>query len=479
MSSRTVNPRAVNPRTAAAVIAGKAARRAMRASGSGGTALPGLLAQRIDPAAAPNLARNLRRVVLVTGTNGKTTTSSMLARILRQHRRQVLHNHSGSNLLRGVLASLIDSAAPHGALPPGRTAVFETDEAALPAIARAVISPHAPEPPILLFTNLMRDQLDRYGEIEAVAQRWRAALETLPPETSVIINADDPLLDPLARSAPGPVLRFGIDDAPSDAPDAEPLDAVWDPDSGQDFRYDRRFFAHLGHWRTDAGAARSAPAISASAISEHPDRINFTLNLGQSPQPVELPAQGLYSVCNALAAAAAAHALAIPPATIARSLQRHQPVFGRQERIQAGDRSIRILLGKNPAGMNQALRTLQLPADRHHLLVLLNDGAADGEDVSWIWDTDWESQAPHVESLAIGGRRAADLALRLEYAGFPPPALPIHRDPADALRSALRSIPPRAELVVLPTYTALLAIRSLLAADASAPAWWQAHGAPA
>lgn len=469
----------MNPRTAAAVIAGKAARRAMRAAGTGGTALPGLLAQRIDPKAATRLARGLRRVVLVTGTNGKTTTSAMLARILREHRRPILHNHSGSNLLRGVLASLIDSAAPHGGLPPGRTAVFEADEAALPAIARAVISPAAPEPPVLLFANLMRDQLDRYGEIEAVAERWRAALQTLPRETAVIINADDPLLDSLARSAPGPVLRFGLQDAPSDPREGEPLDAVWDPESGRDFRYDRRFFAHLGHWRTDGGATRSAPAISASAISERPDGIAFSLQLGQSNQPVELPAQGLYSVYNALAAAAAAHALGIPPAAIARSLQRHQPVFGRQERIRAGDRDIRILLGKNPAGMNQALRTLQRPGDRHHLLVLLNDGAADGEDVSWIWDTDWESQAPHVESLALGGRRAADLALRLEYAGFPHPALPIHRDPADAFHSALRALPPNAELVVLPTYTALLAIRSLLAQRDAAPAWWQADGAPA
>ena len=469
----------MNPRTAAAVIAGKAARRAMRAAGTGGTALPGLLAERIDPRAASRLARDLRRVVLVTGTNGKTTTSSMLARILREDRRQVLHNHSGSNLLRGVLASLIDSAAPAGSLPPGRTAVFEADEAALPSIARAVISPAAPEPPVLLFANLMRDQLDRYGEIEAVAERWRVALGTLPPETAVVINADDPLLDSLARSAPGPVLRFGLQDAPSEAPEGDPLDAVWDPRSGRDFRYDRRFFAHLGHWRTDGGPARSAPAVSASAISEHSDRIAFTLQLGQSAQPIELPAQGLYSVYNALAAAAAAHALAIPPAPIARALQRHRPAFGRQERLRADDRDVRILLGKNPAGMNQALRTLQRPGDSHRLLVLLNDGAADGEDVSWIWDTDWESQAPHVETLAVGGRRAADLALRLEYAGFPPPALPICRDPAAAFRRALRSVPPGGELVVLPTYTALLAIRALLAQQAAAPAWWQAGGAPA
>lgn len=458
-------------RLAAAVCAGKAARSAMRLRGTGGTALPGLIAERVDSRAASGLARRLDRVILVTGTNGKTTTAAMLARILRARGRPVIHNRTGSNLMRGVLAALLEAASPAGRLPPGRTAVLECDEAALPSIARAVLREDAAAPPVLLFTNLMRDQLDRYGEIEAVAGRWLGMLDGLPSDAAIVVNADDPLLDALARNAPGPVLRFGVDDAPSRPRPSEAVDAVWDPEGGEDFEYDRRFFAHLGHWRTASGASRTAPGIAASDVSDGPAGIEFTLRMPASEHRIALPADGLYSVYNALAAAAAAHAAAVPDDAIAAPLAEHRAAFGRQEALEVGRRRVRILLGKNPAGMNQALRTLQRPGARHHLLVLLNDGAADGEDVSWIWDTDWESQAPHAASLAIGGRRAADLALRLAYAGLPRPAAPIHRDAGAALRQALDALPDGAELVILPTYTALLRLRSLLAAEAGAGHW--------
>ncbi len=465
-------------RLAAAVIAGKAARRAVRLLGTGGTALPGLVAERIDPAAASGLARRLERIALITGTNGKTTTSAMLARILRADGRDVLHNQAGSNLMRGVLGAMIDAAAPSGALPPGRAAVLETDEAALPSVARAVLGGNAARPPVLVFANLMRDQLDRYGEIDAVTLRWQQALAAAPAGTIVAINADDPLLDLLARRPPGPVIRFGIADAPGAALPGEAVDAIWDPESGEDFRYDRRFFAHLGHWRTETGASRTEPAVSAAEISEDGDEIAFTLRINGDERAVGLPARGLYSVYNALAAAAAAHAMGVDADAIVRGLERHEAAFGRQERVELDDgRRLLILLGKNPAGMNQALRTLQRPGARHRLLVLLNDGIADGEDVSWIWDTDWESQAPHVESLSVGGRRAADLALRLEYAGLPRAAAPILRDPGAALRAAVDRVPPGGELVVLSTYTALLRIRSLLARESAAGAWWDANGA--
>ena len=465
------------PRLAAAVTAGKAARAAVRLLGTGGTALPGLVAERIDPRAASRLARGLERIALITGTNGKTTTSAMLARILRADGRDVLHNQAGSNLMRGVLGALIDAAAPSGALPPGRAAVLETDEAALPSVARAVLGERPARPPVLAFTNLMRDQLDRYGEIDAVALRWQRALAAAPSGTIVAINADDPLLDLLARRPPGPVIRFGIAAAPADALPGEAVDAIWDPESGEDFRYDRRFFAHLGHWRTETGASRSEPSVSAAEISEDGGRIGFTLRINGDERAVDLPARGLYSVYNALAAAAAAHAMGAGNDAIVRGLERHEAAFGRQEQIELDGRRLSILLGKNPAGMNQALRTLQRPGARHRLLVLLNDGVADGEDVSWIWDTDWESQAPHVESLSVGGRRAADLALRLEYAGLPRADAPILRDPGSALRAAVDRVPPGGELVVLPTYTALLRVRSLLAREAAAGAWWDANGA--
>ncbi|MDE2746598.1 MAG: MurT ligase domain-containing protein [Chloroflexota bacterium] len=439
---------------------------AMRALGSGGTALPGLVVERLHPDAVNRLAAGLASAALITGTNGKTTTAAMLARILRADGRTVVHNRAGSNLVRGVASALIESASPLGRLPNGTNAVLEADEAALPTIAAA-----AP-PSVAVFTNLMRDQLDRYGEIESIARRWAAALPTFPPDTTIALNVDDPLIASLSHHWTGSSLSFGIEDPdiPS-APDGEIMDAVWDPDTDDDFRYSRRYFAQLGRWHTDSGARRPTPDIAADRITFGPGPTSFTLRLPQSSVNIALPAEGLYSVYNALAASAAATALGVSAETIRDGLQSHEAAFGRQEEMIVEGRRVRVLLGKNPSGMNQALRTLQRPGERHHLLILLNDGVADGTDVSWIWDVDWESQAQHCESLTVGGRRAADMALRLQYAGFPAPCSPIENDVGCALRAALDTVPDSGRLTILATYTAMLDVRQRLGQMGASRLW--------
>ncbi len=438
----------------------------MRALGSGGTALPGLVVERLQSDAADQLARGLSATALITGTNGKTTSAAMLARILRADERTVVHNRSGSNLMRGVTAALVEAATPLGHLPSICSAVLEADEAALPAIAEA-----AP-PSTVVFTNLMRDQLDRYGEIESIALRWAEALSTFPGDTTIALNVDDPLIASLSAHWNGPCLRYGIEDpdVPA-APTGEIMDAVWDPQTQEDFRYTRRYFAQLGRWHTESGTKRPSPEIAADNIAPGSGSITFTLRLPESSTEIALPAEGLYSVYNALAAAAAATALGVPGDTIRQGLQSHEPAFGRQEEVVVEGRRVRVLLGKNPSGMNQALRTLQQPGERHHLLVLLNDSIADGTDVSWIWDVDWESQAEHCASLTVGGRRAADMALRLEYAGLPPPCAPIANDVGTALRAALDSVPASEQLVILPTYTAMLDVRQRLGQMGAARLW--------
>ena len=438
----------------------------MRALGSGGTALPGLVVERLDADAAGRLARGLSATALITGTNGKTTTAAMLARILRVDGRAVIHNSSGSNLMRGVTASLVAAASPLGTLPPGCTAVLETDEAALPAIARA-----AP-PSVAVFTNLMRDQLDRYGEIDSIALRWADALKGFPENATIALNVDDPLIASLASGWSGKCLRFGIEDPNvPPAPEGEIVDAVWDPVTRDDFRYSRRYFAQLGRWYTDSGAQRPTPEIAAEQIAKGDQSMQFDLRLPEGSTSINLPAEGLYSVYNALAAASAASVLGVPGETIRKGLEQHEAAFGRQEALTVKGRRIRILLGKNPSGMNQALRTLQQPGERHHLLVLLNDGIADGTDVSWIWDVDWESQADHCALLTVGGRRAADMALRLEYAGFPALKTPVSNDIGDALRQALDAIPKSEQLVILPTYTAMLDVRQRLGRMGASRLW--------
>lgn len=457
----------VPARQLAAVVAGKATRHAMRMFGSGGTALPGLVAERLDADLPRRLAGELEATALITGTNGKTTTAAMLARMLRENGRSVIHNHAGSNLMRGVLTALIDAAGPHGHLSAGRTAVLETDEAALAAVAEA-----AP-PSVAVFTNLMRDQLDRYGEIESIALRWTDALSRVPAQTRVVVNVDDPLVASLAEHWPGPSLRFGIEDPDiPPAPTGEIMDAVWDPVTQADFRYRRRYFAQLGQWYTNTGAERPTPDVAAHAVTSVEGGSAFELTLPDRERlEIALPAEGLYSVYNALAAAAAAHALEVEPDAIRRGLESHRAAFGRQEELTVDGRRIRILLGKNPSGLNQALRTLQQPGQRHHLLVLLNDDIADGTDVSWIWDVDWESQAEHCASLTVGGRRAADIALRLDYAGLPAAREPIHNDIGAALRQALAALPDADPLVILPTYTAMLDVRQRLGKLAGSRLW--------
>ena len=447
-------------------MAGKATRLGMRTLGSGGTALPGLVVERLQPDAAHRLARGLSQTALITGTNGKTTSAAMLARILRAGGRTVLHNRSGSNLLRGVTASLVEAASPVGRLPPETNAVFEADEAALPAIARA-----AP-PCVVVFTNLMRDQLDRYGEIESIARRWADALPTFPAATNIVVNVDDPLIASLVSQWNGPCLRFGIEDPhiPA-APTGEIVDAIWDPHTQDDFQYSRRYFAQLGRWHTSSGVERPQPDIAADEIITQGASTVFTLRTADAEVAIVLPAEGLYSVYNALAAASAATALGVPIGAIQQGLESHEAAFGRQETLTVRDRRVRILLGKNPSGMNQALRTLQRPGERHHLLILLNDGIADGTDVSWIWDVDWESQADHCRTLTVGGRRAADMALRLEYAGFPEPATTPTRDIGAALDAALETVPESEQLIILPTYTAMLDVRQRLGQMGASRLW--------
>ena len=467
----------MRPRTHAAVVVGKLTRSATRTLGRGGTAVPGLVAERFDPDVVRSLAAPLESAVLVTGTNGKTTTARMLAEILRADGRAVVHNRAGSNLMRGIAASLLEAVGPLGRLPSASVGVFETDEATIPEAAAA----HPPR--ALVITNLMRDQLDRYGEIEAVRERWVEAIRQLDHGTVLVLNADDPSVATLAEVAPGPVVLYGVEDPAAALPPGsdEPhvADALWDPQSGVDFVYDRRFYAHLGHWQCPGvGRRRPLPDVRGVEINLDPAGVAFGIDCGPFSDEgtdehyrARLSLPGLYNVYNALAAFTAARVLEVAPDLAAATLGATEAAFGRGEEFFLDGHPVRILLGKNPAGMNEALRTLRptLAQARRvqplHLLVLLNDEIADGTDISWIWDTDWESLAPYVASVVVGGSRAADMALRLSYAGFPQPGLsPEDEHDIDAARRrAVEALPPGEGLVVLPTYTALLKVRGRLA----------------
>ena len=444
----------MSARMAAAVVAGKAVAATTRRLGRGGTALPGLVAGRIDPRVVAELGGQLGRgAVLITGTNGKTTASRMLAAILAAAGIPSLHNREGSNLMRGIAATLLGRATVGGRLRDagGLLGLFETDEATLPGAVRAL------RPRVVAFTNLFRDQLDRYGEVDTVAAFWREAIATLPPETTLVLNADDPSVADLALARDGPVHWFGVDD-PAAAGDAGAVDARWCGACGGDFAYDRRHFAHVGWWRcVGCGRARLAPDTAAEAIAL---RLNGATVVVPGVGEVILPVTGLYNVYNALVAAAVARVLGIAPGAIRSGLAAVRPAFGRQETAVLEGRRLHLLLAKNPAGANQVLRLLAALPRAANVAVLLNDRFADGQDVSWIWDVDYELLAGRVERPWAGGDRAEDMALRLKYAGWPPP--PAIREPGALLDAVLAAVPPGEDVFLVPTYTAMLDLREAL-----------------
>jgi UDP-N-acetylmuramyl tripeptide synthase len=406
---------------------------------------------------------------LISGTNGKTTTARMLASLLREVGLSPLRNHSGSNLMRGVASSLVQDAGFLGNVRrrPQSIGLFEVDEAALPRLTD-VLAPRG-----LLLLDLFRDQLDRYGEVATVARMWSDALASLPPATAAIVNADDPLLAHASSGKRLDVQYFGIESATrtSETPE-HASDVKACPRCGGPIAYSRVFLGHLGDYSCSV-CGFSRPTVSVSAadvVLRGLDGSSFLLRTLDGVAPVSLPLPGMYNVYNALGAAAAASWFEVPIDAIAGALSRITPAFGRMERIVVDGRQVYIALAKNPAGLNEVLRTAiqQTAADEHelHLLVMLNDNTADGRDVSWIWDADVELLRGRVASVVFAGTRPADMALRFKYSGVigagESTQWEIVGDTETAFRRALSITPPQRRLLIVPTYTALLDVRKML-----------------
>ncbi len=463
-------------RASAAIATGRAAGTMLRRLRlGGGTSLPGLVARYVDPHVTRHLGTQMRHGnIVVTGTNGKTTSSALVTSVLRQAGLRVWRNREGSNLARGIATSLMAHAALSGKLREQGDAagVFEVDEAAFPQVVSEL------QPRTILVTNLFRDQLDRYGEVDTVAERWRDALARLPATTTLILNADDPAVAALAdaRPAGSPIFYFGIEDAPTSEDDAQRVHVVDTrtcPRCRQLLTVTERFYSHIGHWRCPAcGFARPDPAVRARQVSFIGlDGSRFTLEtpLGQTDATVYLP--GLYNVYNALAAATAGVVMGATLPAIHDALESFTPAFGRGERIVMGDQAALLLLAKNPTGLNEVLRALGQDEAKHHLLFILNDRAADGEDVSWIWDADFEQVIGKIASLTTSGIRAYDLALRFKYAGTPPDT--VEQDIGAALTAALAHVPAGETLYIVPTYTAMLAVRGEISRRGYTPRYWE------
>ena len=433
-----------------------------RAAGrGGGTTLPGKLLWKLDPDAVDRLAEALPGgVALVSATNGKTTTTAMAASILGADRRLVW-NRAGANLLSGIASALI---AGDGA----ELGLLEVDEAALPEAVQRT------RPRALLLANLFRDQLDRYGELELVAERWRKMAAALPDGSTLVVNADDPVVADLAEGT-SRTLRFGLDDPRHARPALQhAADSKYCVRCGAPYFYDAAYVGHLGDYRCEAcGHARPPLDVAARSIELMGlAGSRFELETPMGSTPVELSLPGLYNVYNAAAAASLAIALETPLERIRTGLESFGAAFGRFERISTGAKNLVVLLIKNPAGANEALRTLEtgIPPT---LVIALNDAIADGRDVSWIWDVDFEPLLPHVHRVIATGERAAELGLRLVYGGLTRDRLELEPSLEVALDRGLDLTDAGGTLVVLPTYTAMLALRAILTERGIVRPYWE------
>jgi UDP-N-acetylmuramyl tripeptide synthase len=428
----------------------------------GGTTIPGKLLAELDRGAIDRLAARLATgTTVVSATNGKTTTTAMAAEILRP-RHALAHNAAGANLVSGVASALLSAG-------DADLGLFEVDEGALPELMQRL------RPRAVCLGNLFRDQLDRYGELELVAERWRAAVADLPDAATLVYNADDPQLAAVGEARPGSV-AFGLDDPRLARPSVQhAADSKYCVRCGTPYVYAAAYIGHLGDYRCPRGDHARPPLDVAARdiVIQGLERASFRLDTPDGSRPVELGLPGLYNVYNAVAAATLARALGAGLDEIATGLGRFSAAFGRFERVAVGDKGVLLLLIKNPAGANEVIRTLVDGGAPRVLVVALNDEIADGRDVSWIWDVDFEPLLPGLETLVASGGRAAELALRFRYGGLDDAAIELEPELRNALDRGLELTPDGGELVVLPTYTAMLGLQRLLASRGLAKPYWE------
>ena len=427
----------------------------------GGTTLPGRLLLKADDTALERMSARLEHgAVLVSATNGKTTTSAMVAAILEESGERVVHNRAGSNMGWGVATALLDAGRERD-----QVGLFEVDEAWLPRVADAL------KPRTYLLSNLFRDQLDRYGELELLADAWAELVERHAGGARFVLNADDPLVADLGRGREG-IVYYGVSDDSQALPELQhAADSKHCRNCGSPYVYDAVYLGHLGRYHCpNCGRTRPEPSVVAERV--HLDGVrgaDVTMATPGGTVDLRLPLPGLYNVYNAVAAAALSLDLGASLDTVRAALEGFAGAFGRVETIAVEGRPVSILLVKNPAGANEVLRTLTLEDDQLDLWLALNDKIADGRDVSWIWDADFELLAGRVRRVTCSGTRAEEMALRLKYAGIDA-ELEVDRDLEASLDSAVASGDGR-PLFALPTYTALLELRELLARRGLARRW--------
>ena len=402
----------------------------------GGSAAPGYYALKIEPKLVEKLAKKIPTNVIITGTNGKTTTARLLAHLAKEAGLKVIRNSTGSNLERGIASSLIS----HFTFPTSyfQLGVWELDEAAFNSVAPKL------KPDIVVFLNVFRDQLDRYGEVDSVISKWTKTLDKIDSKTTILINGDDLKLKSLKTIFDGKTETFGV----------------------EDYKIVGESLEHIGENHKLDFEAKNVKLDGLNGS-------HFILEIRNLKLEISLPIPGIYHIYDAVAALVAAHHLNLPVNQLTSSLTNFSPAFGRVEKIKEGY----IFLIKNPAGATQVFETIipQLKkGDR--FLIALNDNFADGIDVSWIWDAAVEVLREKWigKSVICSGSRANDVAVRLKYAGFDTKSILVEPDLEKAFSEARIGL--KGTVYVLPTYTALLELQEILVENGLKKHYWKEEG---
>ncbi|HWF79271.1 MAG TPA: MurT ligase domain-containing protein [Streptosporangiaceae bacterium] len=458
-----------------ALAAGKAASKASRVLRfGGGTSFPGAVARRIDPDVLQKVAAaSGASKVVVTGSNGKTTTCRMLAALAQAGGLKVAQNRSGSNLVQGVISAAVRGTDLRGRMDASLL-LLEVDEATVPAVTPELA------PDALVITNIFRDQLDRFGELYTVATGLAAVIDSLPGSATVVLNADDPLVASLAPGALARRVHYGIraGGAGTQVPE-HAADTIRCVRCQRQLSYRAVYLSHLGDYECPGcGNARPLLDVAVTAIQPSPGAgAEIKIETPAGTFPLTVPLAGIHNIYNAAASIAAAVALSLPrPREIGQAehaLAGLRPAFGRMEPIQAGNRQVVLSFVKNPTAYNATLREVLQQPGRKHVLAAHSNTDVDGEDFAWLWDVDLEQLVPQLASLVVSGTRAEEVALRFKYAGADQAIMRMLPGRAAALDAALNQTPAGEPLYILAGYTPMRELRGIMQRRGWVPPSWK------
>lgn len=455
----------MNMKVMLSVLTCKFSRFAIRLLGRGGTDFPGRVALKVCPGVLGHLAKNVTTII-VTGTNGKTTTSRMIEQALADSGISYFANKSGANLLSGVTAEFAMHSSMTGKCKYD-VALIEADEAAFKFISKYV------KTKAVVVTNVFRDQLDRYGEVTHTLENIRLGIENCK-DAVLCLNADDSLSGSLAGMVDNQVLYYGVDTPIYKSRVTELSDAPYCHTCKHEYVYDYVTYGHLGGYRCpNCGSCRPQPQVSVKEVlSSDAEQSNVVMTADGVDYPTTISLPGGYNIYNACAAMACGKVLGLDLKVVSKSLSAFSCGFGRMEKFEIGGASLRMILIKNPAGCNQVLNFLTDITEPFVFAACLNDRAQDGKDVSWIWDVDFErlTEMPNLDRILVSGVRADDMAMRFKYAGFPAEKIQVIRDYGELTKACIATGKP---VFIMPTYTAMLDLRTTISKNYGFKAFWE------